>query len=37
MQKGVCMPVMKLLTKEKEIELPSPLGKKCYFHELEVC
>lgn len=27
---------MKLLTKEKEIDLPSPLGEKVFFHQLEV-
>ena len=29
--------LMKLMTKETDIELPSPLANKFYFHELEVC
>jgi hypothetical protein len=28
--------LMKLLTKEEEIELPSPLGEKFFFHQLTV-
>ena len=27
---------MKLLTKEKEKDLPSPLGEKVFFHQLEI-